>query len=258
MGGAISRTDSGFGPLLDGANDFTLLFEESIFTTAPSAIAIIVSIAQFCSVVGEPRLVRGGSLLWLKALLGFFLAGVNIATLVLWARLPTFSTEMTLPSAGLAVVGTVFIFFFLLVEHLYFYRPSTFLSLFLSITVLVDSAKTYSCFNRLGVSPVSIMYILNCVIRLLLLVTQEVSKRHLIREESVYSNLGPEATSGFWNRSLFLWLNSTLFLGFRQVLKREDLPPLSPQFHAESLFEVFKVQWNRGETLSGHALVIPY
>lgn len=248
MGNAISRTDAGFGPLLSGHSDFTLIFEESIFTTAPAAVVIITTIAKMLSVVGKPKTVRPGALLGLKFVLGLTLAAAHLATLVLWIHLLPVQTEMTLPAAGLAFGGSVAVVLFLVVEHFYSYQLSTFMSLFLSITLLLDIAKTYSCFNRTGLGPACAMYILSSVARFLLLVCQEISKRRLIYDEELRSTVNGESAIGFWNRSLFLWVNSTLLLGFKQILRVEDLPSLAPEFRAKTLFEAFKPQWDRGKT----------
>lgn len=247
MGNAVSRTDSGFGPLLEGKGHFTLLFEESIFTTAPAGIAILATIAQLISIVGEPMLVRSGALVLVKAGLGLALVACHLTTVVLWTLLPSVQTNMTLPSAGLAAAGSFCIVLFLLLEHFYTYRLSSFLGLFMSLTLLLDIAKTYSCFHRIGLGPLCAMYIVSCVLRFFLLLSQEISKRRLIRMESLRSAVGVEAASGFWTRSLFLWLNSTLLLGFRQSIKVEDLPSLPLEFRCKTVYEAFKPQWKRGK-----------
>lgn len=247
MGNAPSKTDSGFGPLLSGKGYFTHLFEDSIFTTAPAIIAILATLIQCYTIVGGPKLVRAGPLLLVKLLLGALLMGCSIAMVFLWASLPALSTKMTIPAAGLSVAASLCITVFLFTEHLYSYRLSTFLSLFMSITLLLGIAKTYSCFYRVGTGPVFSFYVLDCVTRFLLLISQEVSKRRLIRQETLESDVGSEAASGFWTRSLFLWLNSTLLLGFRKTLSVEELPALAPEFRAKTLFEAFKPQWERGE-----------
>ncbi|KAK3181198.1 hypothetical protein K4F52_007473 [Lecanicillium sp. MT-2017a] len=84
---------------------------------------------------------------------------------------------------------------------------------------------------------------------LLLFIEHEISKRHLIRDEALRINLGSEPASGFWNRSMFVWINSTLLLGFRQALKVEDLPALDPDFKSKTVFAAFKHQWDKVTTI---------
>lgn len=246
----MSRTDSGFGPLLADKDDFTLLFEDSVLTMAPSIIAILVALIQFFRKFRLPRLMDGRLLLAAKAALGGSLLGLQIAILALWVLLPEVRTKVTLPAAGLSVASSVCVFLLLFVEHLYSLRPSTFLSLFFSVTLLLDMAKTYSCFNRVGLAPLFVVYAFSCVVRSLLIASQEFSKRHLLREalraDSKYTNLKGEATGGFWNRALFVWLNPTLRIGFRRLLKVEDLQPLSPHSRAAWVAESFKFHWRKG------------
>lgn len=245
MGNATSRTDSGFGPLLAGEGHFTLLFEDSIFSIAPAAIAILATLVRARNIAKMPLVTHSGLLLFVKALLGMALTAGHIATIFIWAVLPSVRTDLTLPAAGLTVAGSVSIAMFLLMEHLYSYRPSTFLSLFMSITLLLDMAKTYSCSIRVGLGSLCAMYIMSTVVRFLLLITQEVPKRGLLRDKG--RSMGLEAAAGFWTRALFAWLNSTLLTGFRRVLKLKDLPPLAPEFRSKATYGDFKREWDRGK-----------
>ena len=249
MGNGMSSTNAGFGPLLAGANDFTQLFAESIFTTAPAIIALVAAILRLLRIRGKESVTHGGLLLWAKLLLGTTLAGVHIAALGLYAVMPAVQTGMTLPAASFSVAASLCIISMLFMEHIFSYQPSTFLSLYFSITWLLDVAKTYSCFHRGGPVALRALYILSCVTRFLLLATQEISKRQLIRDEQLRKSVSPESASGFWNRAMFAWINSTLLLGYRQTLTVEDLPPLAPQFHAENLFCTFKVKWDKGQLI---------
>lgn len=251
MGAAFSRTEAGFAPLLAGEVHFTSVFEESIFTTLPASIAIIAALLRVLSIRGEKQVVDFGSLLWGKVALGVTHTAVSLACLVLWAVLPAVQTDLTLPAAAFAAGGSLSLVLLLFIEHVYSYRSSTFLSLFLSVTFLVDVAKAYACLDRAGLGPICALYMIGCLVRFLLLISQEISKRHLIRDEALRINLGSEPASGFWNRSMFVWINSTLLLGFRQALKVEDLPALDPDFKSKTVFAAFKHQWDKGETLRG-------
>lgn len=245
----MSSTNAGFGPLLADANDFTQLFEESIFTTAPAIIALIAAIIRLLKIRGKERVSHGGLLLGGKLLLGTTLAGVHIAALGLHIAMPAVQTEMTLPAASFSVAATLCIISMLFMEHFYSYQPSTFLSLYFSITWLLEVVKTYSCFHRGGPVALRSLSILGCVTRFLLITTQEISKRRLVRDEKLRKSISSESASGFWNKAMFAWVNPTLLLGYRQTLKVEDLPPLAPQFHAENVFGTFKVKWDKGKLI---------
>ena len=55
------------------------------------------------------------------------------------------------------------------------------------------------------------------------------------------------AASGI--RSLFLWLNKILFLGFRRIVSIDDLPDLSCEFSSKTLWKEFAPVWAKS-TLS--------
>lgn len=58
--------DQAFWPPIASIFDFTLKFEESIFTIAPSAVAIIFIACMLFYYLRQPTLVRNGLLFWLK------------------------------------------------------------------------------------------------------------------------------------------------------------------------------------------------
>ncbi|KAM4067250.1 ABC transporter [Hirsutella rhossiliensis] len=62
------------------------------------------------------------------------------------------------------------------------------------------------------------------------------------------SSLGRESTSGFWGRSLFLWLNSTLLIGFRSIISVGDLQDLGPALSSTRLFAKFEPFWAKAWT----------
>lgn len=63
---ASEAADQAFWPPIASIFDFTLKFEESIFTIAPSGVAIIFTACMLFYYSRERTLVRNGLLLWLK------------------------------------------------------------------------------------------------------------------------------------------------------------------------------------------------
>jgi ATP-binding cassette, subfamily C (CFTR/MRP), member 1 len=62
----MNATDDAFGPRLEGAFDFTLLFEQSIFSILPSAMLICVAAARIGWLCRKDVKVRAGMLLGAK------------------------------------------------------------------------------------------------------------------------------------------------------------------------------------------------
>ncbi|KAJ6783517.1 hypothetical protein PWT90_02048 [Aphanocladium album] len=248
--------DDSFGPRLFGHFDFTLLFEHSIFEIAPAALIIFVVpfyIYTICK--GTPR-VRFGTLLWAKLALAIALTGLQVANAVLWWNSPLDSDlakAASVMSLISAVCSTVIIFS----GHIYFVNSPGFLSIFLSTTMLFDIAITRTYFNRRGLASLGKVHIPITIIKLILVVLEELSKQSLIRTEELRSSLGREAVAGFWNRSIFFWVNSTLLIGFRSKITTESIGDIGPQFDSERLQHDFRELWEKcDKRKSKHALLL--
>lgn len=171
------------------------------------------------------------------------LLGVEIASLGLWSRLPAVRSDASLAALSLVCVGTLCIVAAVSLEHRHSFRSSALISLYLSLTALLDAVKARSLFLRPRLHAVGGLAAAAAAAKLALVLLQEVSKRTHIKDPALRRSLSKEATSGFWNRSLFLWLNSTFLLGFRTVLRIDDLGSLGDDFSADHLSARFAPVW---------------
>ena len=247
MENAQSQGDDQLGPLRAGSMDLTLLFEHIFFTIVPFALIILVTPLYVYCIISQIPFVRRGVLFWTKKGLAVLLIAANVTILVFWGLEDVFRTSVSLTASALSCIGSVCIPMILYAEHRYSFQPSTFLSVFLSVTTLLDIAKAYSCFKRPELFEAGCVYVSIVGLQICLLLSQEISKRRLIDPERLDVPLGSEAISGFWNRSLFLWINSTLLLGFRKILAVEDLPLINPEFNSARLLRKFDSKWKRGK-----------
>ncbi len=138
--------DGAFGPTLKGVFDFTLSFEHSILSILPTSVFIILTPIHVNHLWRRQPCVQAGVLLWLKMLSTLLLLSCQVASLVLWAVSSVPRHDLAVASAAVACVGSISIFFLLYAEHIYSYRPSTLLSIYLTLMVLFDIAKTRSYF----------------------------------------------------------------------------------------------------------------
>lgn len=134
---------------------------------------------------------------------------------------------------------------FLFVEHSHAFRPSSLFSIYLTIGVLLDVAKSRSFFYRGGsLYAVGSLVTAAAALKGLILLLEELPKtRHLLEQRQCST----EVTSGFWTRALFLWLNKILFTGYRNIIDVEDLEPLGPEFSATYLSDRFATVWARSK-----------
>lgn len=151
---------------------------------------------------------------------------------------------------GLAIIASAFscatvccIISLLHVEHCHSIQSSSLLSVYLSINIFFDATKARSCFSRAGdLNAIGSLLVAAAAFKGLIVVLEEFSKNeHILNGQRQPYN--GEATGGFWNRALFLWVNKTLLAGYRNVLDIHDLEPLGPEFSAANLGNTFDPVW---------------
>lgn len=248
--------DGAFGPQMQGYFDFTLLFEHVILSLVPTSIFVALTPVHVCRLLRRNPCVKPGILLWLKMFCTLLLFSCQVANLVLWSVSTVARHDFAVAAAVMACVASICIVFLLYAEHIYSYRPSTLLSVYLTLMVLFDIAKTRSYFLRGDLGSLPGLSVAVTVLEFVLLLFQEVSKRRLVTARHRIPKLSGEAVSGFWGRALFLWVNSTLRLGFRRILRVEDLKDLGPEFSSERLHANFEPHWNKSSSTSNHALAV--
>ena len=136
-------------------------------------------------------------------------------------------------------------------EHRHSLRSSAFLSVWLTCSIMFDGAMAHSYFLREGFHDLAAMAVTSAVCKLVTMVLGEVRKTHFVKDPNTGKPASSqEATSGFWSRALYLWLNKTLYAGFQKVLDIDDLDNLGPEFSSELLLDRFNRAWATGKLLS--------
>lgn len=113
---------------------------------------------------------------------------------------------------------------------------------------MLDVVKTRSYFLRHGLQVIGAVSCASAAVKLVLLALGEKSKRSQVSDPKLKKTLGKEAFSGFLNRSFFIWLNTTLFVGFRTFITVDDLDALGPEFSSKALSAKFKSRWAKGRS----------
>ncbi|KAM0744330.1 hypothetical protein ACQRIT_001644 [Beauveria bassiana] len=94
------------------------------------------------------------------------------------------------------------------------------------------------------------------VLKLVLIILAEVPKRGLYRSQLRRSAVSAETASGFWKRSLFLWLNPISYHGWFHTLTADNLPNIADELRSEKLFDQFVPYWAQVSKTSKRALTI--
>ncbi|APA07350.1 hypothetical protein sscle_02g021200 [Sclerotinia sclerotiorum 1980 UF-70] len=130
--------DDSFGPVLKGCRenfDFTLVFEESILSLAPSAFLLLLVPARLVQLWGSRKKVRRG--FWqLSRSIAFCILLSQIVFLVQWTKPDVIRTRLSVATAAVTIIEAISIFILSFMDHNRSVRPSTILQLYLSLSLL--------------------------------------------------------------------------------------------------------------------------
>lgn len=175
------------------------------------------------------------------------LVGIEIDSLVFYARTSSIRTDTALAAASLSCVAGCAIAFLLFIEYRHSLRPTALLSLYIIISFVLDVVKSRSYFIRSGLQTLGGLSAVAAGLKLCLIILQEIPKRHLLVSDDLRDSTGKEATSGFFYRQFFGWLNSIFKSGFNSVLEVKDLERLSPDLSSMCLYPKFVKIWDKSE-----------
>lgn len=128
-------------------------------------------------------------------------------------------------------------------EHLHSFGSSTPFSLYLLATMLTDITRSRSYFLRDELHAVGALAAAAAGTKLLLIASREISKKPLVMDDKLRSEISPEATSGFFSKILFLFAQRMLAIGFRTQILNNDLNHLDPEFSPELLHAQLTKRW---------------
>lgn len=252
--------------------DLTLRFEHIVFDLIPSCLFIFCVPYYVFRIFGSPKLSVAGKLFWFKIVSHYFANPISFYSAIRFLTLPgqltglallaweivllcllcskaRFRTDVGIAAGVTSSLAAVCIVVAIFAEHFYSVRPSLLLSFYLALTWILDVFKTYSVFHR-GLVTEGIFLSLVLVTKAVLILLEEVPKRGLFISKDLQDKTGKEAISGFWTRTLYLWLNATFVRGYRAILSTEDLDKLDPDLKAKAVYERFQQRWDRGTVIS--------
>lgn len=253
------HADNVFGPAVASpcrrGFDFTLLFEQSILSIAPSSIfLLLVPLRLFWLYRSSVTTLPHYSVYTGKALAISFLAGLQLILLILWTTNPTIRTPTSVPSAILSLVGALAIYPLSYLEHTRSVRPSTLLEVYLIASLLLNVPQARTLFLRHNDISIAAVFTARIGAMLLLWILEARNKtKHL---KYPYKEYPPEATRGVWNRTFFWWLNSLFVRGFKRILSLEDLYQIPPSLSSERLRDEMQAVWDRRSKPEGRRSLI--
>lgn len=261
--------DDSFGPYAGDCRDgfdFTLLFEESILTIPITALVLLAAPCRVLYLLHKNK-VKVDSSRWLYCKIVswlmttspglYFVACTNSLTtlclillasqigfLISWTRPSAVATRASLPTAALSFVTSVSLLCLSYVEHVYSYRPSTVLILFLLFSALFDATRTRTLWLQGYNRPAAITALIATVIKIVMLAVEAIEKRRFLRPQ--YRALPPEVTGSVLSHWFFSWQIPLFRAGYSKHLEIETLFPLEKHFKSLYLQQLLQTAWAKG------------
>ncbi|PNP47179.1 hypothetical protein THARTR1_10684 [Trichoderma harzianum] len=243
-----------FGPQVDprcSPFDFTLLFEDIFFVGLPAVLFLILAPIQIWGLFRRRAAfsVRSRAIRRWKAVAFSAILVVQVVYLVYRAQYAELQTRVSLPADILSSTATVAAFFLSRASHGRSLRPSTVLDLYLSLSSLLNIARTRTLWLLAAGSPVPILMTVNLSLTLFALLLESIEERKRL------SNGSPEEFSGIWSRISFSWLLPLLKTGYDKVLSQDDLPNLDTRLQSRLLRRQLITTWSKYDPKARHSLV---
>ncbi|RAH71082.1 P-loop containing nucleoside triphosphate hydrolase protein [Aspergillus aculeatinus CBS 121060] len=254
MAGSCSpEADNSFGPVIacPAIFDFTLLFEQSILAIGPSAIFLLVVPWRIWSLYTENIKTVANKAHWGKLAVALCLVGLQITSVVEWARHNL--TRTAIPAIVLSLVDSISITVLTALEHDRSLRPSSLLSIYLLLSTLFDAVQVRTLFIRHFPSPLEALAAASVALKLVLLMLEAQSKRKYLK--SPYRVVSPESTSGIFARTVFWWLNGLFLRGFRKLLTVENLFPTDEALNSSRLGRRIRRAWGKYKSCHTRSLI---
>ncbi|KAK8059612.1 hypothetical protein PG996_009542 [Apiospora saccharicola] len=260
MAGCALTAEGWFGPTVQGCRDnfdFTLSFEQCIFTILPASALLIVAPLRIFHLRKLPAVVGGSLLRQLKLAIFVLLAALQLAYCIVWATWsPADSSLRTTATAAASIsfMATLFACVLSCYEHSRSLKPSSTLNAYILVSLILDMATLRTIWQSRLPVPIRAVATASFCSKGVILFLEAIEKRRYILDTG--HNRSPEETSGIYSQGLFLWMNSLLGNGFRQLLKPTDLFPVEEGMSAAVLDDKFWKTWHRSSKLHKYRIVL--
>ena len=120
-------------------------------------------------------------------------------------------------------------------------RPSSLLSIYLLLSILLDAAQARTLWLQGDKTPIAAAFSAIIATKILMLLLETRQKREYLKFG--YQQLPPESLSGIIGRSLLWWINDLFKQGFRSLLSMKDLYELDHELTSFTLSDNARLAW---------------
>lgn len=238
--------DNTFGPAVGSCArsfDFTLLFEQAILCLPQHAVFMLLVPWRLGRLRSSTVKARGHD--WMsraKLSATVLLIATQIVLLTFRYQPKAIHTRASIPAAVISLSAAIVVAPLSYLEHHRSVRPSTLLSSYLSLSIILDLPQVRTMYLIPGGLRIAVVLSVALGVKSALLLLEERDKTHCLMKP--YQTLPTEATSGILSRSLFLWMNGLFQRGYRKVMSFEDLGPIDDRLASSSLHQHLQEAWH--------------
>ncbi|KZL85583.1 abc transporter [Colletotrichum incanum] len=191
--------------------------------------------------------------LW-HALLAFQVAGLISLIWIAVTGSPRHELDISIASWALSVTSSLLLSFVSKLEHNRSLAPSALLQTFLLVTIALDAGRIRSAWFARGIYGESQLLPIQLFIKVFLLFAESRSKAAVLSIPA--RQVSREEVSGIFGKSLALWINPLLSLGWKNNLTVDDLEPVDESLSGEKVLDRLSSAWQKLNQDRSHALAV--
>lgn len=158
------------------------------------------------------------------------------------AQTNSLATRASISAEALGVAANLAAVFQSFIEDQRSVRPSDVLVLYFSASSILYIPRLRTLWLMQDVYIPRALWTVIFSLSILAVCLESAQKTELLR--SLYKTTSAEATAGFWNRSLFIWVNSLFKLGHSKNLSLQDIPQVDKHLKSESTAGDLAIAWS--------------
>ncbi|KUI69993.1 Multidrug resistance-associated protein 1 [Cytospora mali] len=247
---SICHNDLTLGPFVSGCRgdfDFTLLFEDIVFSIVPSACFLIMSAYRIWSIKGRPVGIGDSILRYSKLLTMFVWGALNWAILGLVIQEPLGLGTFRIASAVSSALVPPIMAWLSHMEQTRSLRTSIVINVYLFIDLLLGLIRGRTIWLVFGHRSYTILFTVATAMIAVVAILEALPKRHW--QKKSMESASPEEISGLYSLLFMSWLNPLILLGNRKTLDTEDLYLLGSNLSADTQSKNFQKTWSTNGTL---------
>ncbi|KAK6343113.1 hypothetical protein TWF718_008486 [Orbilia javanica] len=244
MANATCAEDLGFGPTVLHCRqglDFTLQFQESMFDLLPAGLVIILSPLRIWQLRRRPKRVFEKSFASSKLMNITILAILKLILAIVWTFRAPVLTKTSIAAAVVSFCEVLAIAIVSSHEHVRNIRPSSLISLALTVSIVFDIIRARTFININFDNLLTALFTASIASKASVLLLEAKDKRIFLRSPD--TEKPPEETSGLFSRSVFWWLTPLLRTGYSKILSFSDLWHLDDRIDAPDVKDHFYQTW---------------